>query len=527
MNIYLNFKFVLESLKPDSRGDVSIFELISNICTGLNKALGGINNLEPVIDENSNTLKIIDTTPIPGYSGNPSQTPYILQIYGYDKTGTQYNSNFVRNFDLKTAITPEYATMITIGATAGGYVKGTEATAFSKWNDGLRDRYKEDFTPGDSSTALQRTVTPDEAEVNYVTKIASGGGYISRYGLNGLSGGSLKLVDDLIASNISIGTEYYKYLLSQNNGENSGGTVGFIPFKMSIKIDGISGIRIYNKLQVNTEFLPKAYGKYMDLIVTGISHRLSNNDWETSIETTAMPKTGKQSIITIPTSAITTSIANVGPTPSGGGRGSGGTSHGRRKVNTYSTLMRNPKTNSKPIIVPDVATKQNYLRLYSTQLGAGFNNFVIRAGNSNPASKVVKFVNWNNSQATRTISIKPGRDKFGGTVGGQLGNGGDISSALYNALQKLQKELLKPKYSSVIPVLITAGNDSFHQGKTINSSSSYNRSWETTHTRGLAIDLRSSTVDKDNLVIDALEVAGFGGILWHNPPHIHANVDSN
>jgi hypothetical protein len=314
MNIYLNFKFVLESLKPDSRGDVSIFELISNICTGVNKALGGINNLEPVIDENSNTLKIIDTTPIPGYSGNPSQTPYILQIYGYDKTGTQYNSNFVRNFDLKTAITPEYATMITIGATAGGYVKGTEATAFSKWNDGLRDRYKEDFTPGDSSTALQRTVTPDEAEVNYVTKISSGGGYSSRYGLNGLSGGSLKLVDDLIASNISIGTEYYKYLLSQNNGENSGGTVGFIPFKMSIKIDGISGIRIYNKLQVNTEFLPKAYGKYMDLIVTGISHRLSNNDWETSIETTAMPKTGKQSIITIPTSAIATTTPPT-PTP--------------------------------------------------------------------------------------------------------------------------------------------------------------------------------------------------------------------
>jgi hypothetical protein len=42
--------------------------------------------------------------------------------------------------------------------------------------------------------------------------------------------------------------------------------------------------------------------------------------------------------------------------------------------------MLNPKTNSKPIIVPDVATKQKYLSLYSTQLGAGFNNFVIRAG---------------------------------------------------------------------------------------------------------------------------------------------------
>ena len=133
----------------------------------------------------------------------------------------------------------------------------------------------------------------------------------------------------------------------------------------------------------------------------------------------------------------------------------------------------------------------------------------------------------NNSQTTQTLTIKSGKDKEGGTIGGQLGSGADISSALYNALQKLQKELLKPKYSSVIPVFITAGNDSFHQGKTINSSSEYNISYKTTHTRGLAIDLRSSTVDKDNLVIDALEVAGFGGILWHNPPHIHANVDSN
>jgi hypothetical protein len=36
--------------------------------------------------------------------------------------------------------------MITVGATAGGYVKGTEATAFSKWNTGLIDRFKEELS---------------------------------------------------------------------------------------------------------------------------------------------------------------------------------------------------------------------------------------------------------------------------------------------------------------------------------------------------------------------------------------------
>jgi hypothetical protein len=41
--------------------------------------------------------------------------------------------------------------MITVGATAGGYVKGTEATAFSKWNTGLTDRFKEEFFPANGT----------------------------------------------------------------------------------------------------------------------------------------------------------------------------------------------------------------------------------------------------------------------------------------------------------------------------------------------------------------------------------------
>jgi hypothetical protein len=102
--------------------------------------------------KNSNILRIIDTTPIPEYTAKGGGS-YKLQIYGYNKTGNDYISNFVRKVDLKTAITPEFATMITVGATAGGYIKGTEATAFSKWNTGLTDRFKEKFIPANSTTA--------------------------------------------------------------------------------------------------------------------------------------------------------------------------------------------------------------------------------------------------------------------------------------------------------------------------------------------------------------------------------------
>jgi hypothetical protein len=300
LNIYLNFEFIKECLKADEKGNVSVYELISNICTGLNKALGGVNNLEPVIDEETNTLQIIDTTPIPGHSAAANFSGYLLQIYGYDKTGNDYISNFVRKVDLKTAITPEYATMITVGATAGGYVKGTEATAFSRWNTGLTDRFKEKFIPPTKDKTTAETDKEEPATI-YKEEFAGPKGFSSRYGFTSFNAGSFKLSDNFIEKNISIVTEYYKWLIAKNAEDStvSGGTVGFIPFKLGLTLDGISGIKIYNVLRVNTEFLPKAYGKTVDLIVTGVSHRLNNNDWETSIEATVMPKTGAASTVAI------------------------------------------------------------------------------------------------------------------------------------------------------------------------------------------------------------------------------------
>jgi len=310
LNIYLNFEFILECLKTDDKGNVNVFEFLSSICAGLNKALGGINNLEPIIDETSNTLQIIDTTPIPGRTSS-GVGEYTLQIYGYNKTGQNYISNFVRNVDLKTAITPEFATMVTVGATAGGYVKGTEATAFSKWNTGLTDRFKEELIPANPNSE-QNSEEDNEAEVNYAEQFITKG-YITRYGLTDLQG-NFKLNQDAIERNLSVVTEYYKYILAKaaKDQPTAGGTIGFIPFKLSLTLDGISGIKIYNKLRVNTEFLPKVYGKTADLIVTGVSHNLSNNDWTTQIETTLIPKSGKQSTAIILPEVIQQSVENAG-----------------------------------------------------------------------------------------------------------------------------------------------------------------------------------------------------------------------
>jgi hypothetical protein len=322
LNIYLNFEFILESLKSNQndRGDVSIYGFISSICTGLNKALGGINNLEPVIDKDTNTLTIIDSTPIPGVSC-PEDNSYKLMLYGYKGTNyqsnvqsyTDYTSNFIRNIDLKTTISPEYATMVTVGATANGYVKGTEATAFSVWNRGIVDRFKNELIPSNPSS--QPSTGTNEAAVNYV------GEFIKKtsqcYGFSSLRDDFLlgvlgELNDDIIEKNLSIVTEFYKYIIAkEGQTTHQAGTIGFIPFKLGITMDGISGIKIYNKLNIDSSFLPVRYGDTLNFIITGVNHKLQNNDWETTLETIVMPKTSKIDALDIDITAIAAAITTA------------------------------------------------------------------------------------------------------------------------------------------------------------------------------------------------------------------------
>jgi hypothetical protein len=320
LNIYLNFEYITNALKSNQneRGDVNIYGFISTICTGINKSLGGINNLEPIIDKDTNTLKIIDSTPIPGISA-PADSSYELIMYGYEgskfkdanQSYTEYKSNFIRNIDLKTTVTPEYATMVTVGATANGYVKGTEATAFSVWNRGIVDRFKKELIPSNPSSRPAAGVE-DEAVHNYkysfLSKIAQCYGF-DTYDVPFYAGQLHDFSDDIIAKNTSVVTEFYKYLIAEKGKTtHQAGTIGFIPFKLGITMDGISGIKIYNKLNVNSKFLPPRYGDTLNFIITGVSHKLQNNDWETNLETIVMPKTSKIESFDISYNTITNNV---------------------------------------------------------------------------------------------------------------------------------------------------------------------------------------------------------------------------
>jgi hypothetical protein len=134
----------------------------------------------------------------------------------------------------------------------------------------------------------------------------------------------MKFDDSTILKNISIATEFFKaYQAVKAKLVNyPGGTTGFIPFTIDFLVDGISGIKIYDKLLVDSSFLPLNYDDSLEFIVTGIDHSIKDGDWETNIKVTLIPKFDElnqpvtaidSNIVTyqIPPSSISSTLTNI------------------------------------------------------------------------------------------------------------------------------------------------------------------------------------------------------------------------
>ena len=300
MNIYFSFDRIEQILQGvNTKNEIDLFTFLQAITDDINECTGNITNVEPVIDQNTNTIKFIDQTSIPGLEqiarkigyGNFDEKNVTLEVFGYNQRSNNpetYKSSFVRNINLKTEISKDYTSMITIGATANGSLPGSEATALSKWNIGIHDRFK--------------PLSPKSFEKDYQSILRSYATLIknnyARCGLNFPEQDTDYTINyDYISSAQDIMSNYYKYAQaeSMNNyleDKNAivESSIGFIPFNLGLEMDGISGIKIYNRVTVNTSFLPSNYGDSLDFVVSQVNHKIENNQWITNLETIATSK---------------------------------------------------------------------------------------------------------------------------------------------------------------------------------------------------------------------------------------------
>ena len=68
MNIYVNSTFIIDTIKANTdlkTGELSLYTFLKKIIDGITIALGGLNNLDLLVDETINEIKIIDKNPLP------------------------------------------------------------------------------------------------------------------------------------------------------------------------------------------------------------------------------------------------------------------------------------------------------------------------------------------------------------------------------------------------------------------------------------------------------------------------------
>jgi len=319
MNIYLNVKNLIEVIDQlrDENGSVSLYDLLNNICETINESLGNVNKLSVVIDEeDNNRIYFLDEVPLPNKDTiiakllkGASTELATFEIYGYK----QNNASFVQNLSIQSEITNDLATMITIGAQANGSASNIDATAFSKWNEGLVDR----IMPDKKSEPSNNNTNNGDAETNEDDDF------------EGVSEEYENFLQSLEEQDFDDNVEYFKDILANMleiiqvkkslEEKKASPTVGFIPINMGLDILGLSGMKIYQKFSITQTFLPYNYPTSIEFLIKGISHKVDDKGWVTSIESLSIPKgTTEGSALPIPTSnPVPTTSTTPKPTASG------------------------------------------------------------------------------------------------------------------------------------------------------------------------------------------------------------------
>jgi N-acetyl-anhydromuramyl-L-alanine amidase AmpD len=283
LNVFFNYKVINNLLSNSTITLVDFFQKLINVYT---KSIGSFNDISVTVDAETNYMKFIDETTSSTEDLDKNVPTSKFNTYGY--LGTQ--SNFIRNLDFTTTVSPSLSMMITAGSTKSGYYPGYDATGLSTLNRGYVDYMKENLNNGEPSEVDLKKDTNDLVKEKYALAIDVIGKFKSKLNEGFLDPELESQIPSNLNNLIKAQTFFATRKQQITNPDTQSPNIGFIPFDASLTLDGISGIKIYNRIEFSQEFLPSNYPNNLKFLVKGIDHNISNNDWTTTLTTFAIPK---------------------------------------------------------------------------------------------------------------------------------------------------------------------------------------------------------------------------------------------
>ena len=288
MNIMVNIDNTASVLDAniDSNGKVNLNKFLTGLLSEINDCLGNVNKLEPVFDTEENELTIIDANNIPGvdkiisHENKKRAKMGVFNVYGI---GTKDNPNgsFVTNIDFQVQLPPNMAAMATISAQANGNIVGENATGLSRLNTGLTDRLNPVKLDADS-------IEGSKAGKDDPSKIFDKTLELVNKSIQALYVDK-KFVKATVSSMRSNNRDIALYITGDEKYLTKAPPPFFIPFNLKVDMQGLSGMRNYERFSITEDVLPYSYrsgdqGGKINFLIKGVSHKIDNNEWTTSIE---------------------------------------------------------------------------------------------------------------------------------------------------------------------------------------------------------------------------------------------------
>ena len=335
-NVYVNMNFLATQIQdsdPDSGdGSVSVMRLLNNTLRGISEALGSQNNFRVMMDDDTQQVRIYDETPQKfdvtpkNADGEPAKMDVndytTINVYGVNTKETQ--GSFVKDINLNSELSNNFATLITVGAQVRGSELNANSTAFSRYSAGLVDAVLPTKQSYASVESEKNEKTPiEEARDNFNNNIHNKQG--AAHG--GFPNSAFQTIYGWYDFTTSVVSSMQNHLQQQMEiivgilceGKKEIDSPFFLPFNLSLTLDGISGIKIYQKFYMTDHIMPPSYNKAnIDLVVKAVNHSISPTTWDVQLETIASPRNPNIEASSKP-SKLVGKLGSTPPSSGGGG----------------------------------------------------------------------------------------------------------------------------------------------------------------------------------------------------------------
>ena len=276
LDISVSTHYILEILDSmydqDGNTDKGVVDFFRPFLDGISDALGGINELDLYFNEDDQLFYVIDRK-----LDFPTKCPE-LNITGLD--------NIVQDLTISSKISNEMSSMISIAASPT-VTDNSEKDfhAMFKWNKGKTDRivsFKDNRKSKSGGTSNEEDKSTREIE-QYESWIEDLDDAFGRYCNRSFRNQKYAKGDhDALRS-------YHKEWSSRqvkDDSDSKGKPVpGVIPVELSLKLDGIAGLRVAEAFKINGEGILLQDYKDFGYIITSLSHTIENNRWVTDVGT--------------------------------------------------------------------------------------------------------------------------------------------------------------------------------------------------------------------------------------------------